>query len=91
MKVISLKQTCEACPSQWEGTLEDGRMIYIRYRGGSLTADVSKMATDIIGDAINGVCIYEEIIGDNMDGFMTTSRMVAYLGGVLDFRFIKEV
>lgn len=32
-----LTQTCGACPSQWEGELEDGRMLYIRYRWGYLS------------------------------------------------------
>lgn len=33
-KVVALKKTSIACPSQWEGTLEDGRAVYARYRHG---------------------------------------------------------
>lgn len=36
LKVAQLEMTCGACPSQWEGELEDGRAIYIRYRWGRL-------------------------------------------------------
>lgn len=33
-KIVSLTRTCTACPSQWEGRLEDGRHAYIRLRHG---------------------------------------------------------
>jgi hypothetical protein len=34
--VATLEHTCEACPSQWEGTLDDGTHFYVRYRGARL-------------------------------------------------------
>jgi hypothetical protein len=36
-KVVALKKTCIACPSQWEGALKDGRVVYARYRHGELS------------------------------------------------------
>lgn len=33
-RITELLQTCEAMPSQWEGSTEDGECVYIRYRGG---------------------------------------------------------
>lgn len=36
--VVELRQTCLACPEQWEGHLEDGQVVYVRYRHGHLTA-----------------------------------------------------
>ena len=35
-EVMSLVQTCECHPSQWEGWTSDGRVIYVRFRHGSL-------------------------------------------------------
>jgi hypothetical protein len=46
MKLTSIEQTCLACPSQWEGKLKSGRMIYVRYRWGTLNICVSKFPTD---------------------------------------------
>lgn len=37
--VTSLKKTCTACPSQWDGTLDDGRVLYARYRWGYVDGD----------------------------------------------------
>lgn len=34
IKVIELVQTCRSCPSQWDGTTEDGGSVYIRFRHG---------------------------------------------------------
>jgi hypothetical protein len=48
-KVVALKKTSVACPSQWEGDLEDGRAIYIRYRHGHLSVGVG----DDIDEAVS--------------------------------------
>lgn len=32
--ITKLAKTCNAVPSQWEGVTDDGRIVYIRYRGG---------------------------------------------------------
>jgi hypothetical protein len=39
--LVQLKQTCSACPAQWEGQLEDGRKLYARYRWGHLSVGVA--------------------------------------------------
>ena len=76
--------TCSACPSQWEGKLEDGRAIYIRYRWGNLTASVSKEPTENLDEAVSGECIYDEIIDDPKGGTLSTEEMLNYT----KFRFI---
>lgn len=38
--VLKLKQTCSACPSQWEGETADRRPVYIRYRFGYLSVQI---------------------------------------------------
>lgn len=32
--VATYRQTCIACPTQYEGTLKDGQVFYFRYRHG---------------------------------------------------------
>lgn len=40
MNIARIVQTCEACPSQWEGYLTDGRAFYVRFRYGHLRMSV---------------------------------------------------
>lgn len=88
-KVIELEKTCEACPAQWEGQLEDGRMIYIRYRFGWLSIRVSKGVTSDIREAIRG----EEILGvehrEELDGEMGFQTLVDLSGGIINYGEIK--
>lgn len=41
---MKIRKTCAAVPTQWEGTLDDGRYVYFRYRFGQLTIDVAESA-----------------------------------------------
>lgn len=60
-----IKQTCKNSPSQWDGELNDGREIYIRYRWGTIEVYVANM----IGQkALDGDCILDKPIGDEYDG-----------------------
>lgn len=68
----SLKMTCWACPSQWEGEFKDGRHFYGRYRFGGLTGE------------INGQRFYSGDIGDGLDGLMNTTDMLEHMG--LEFK-----
>lgn len=84
MKIVNLKQTCNACPSQWEGKLDDGRMIYIRYRWGNLTVTISNEETDDIDEAIRGDLIFEKVLDDEgWDGCLTTQEMLLETGYVI--------
>lgn len=38
--IVSLTQTCSACPSQWEGKTANGEEVYVRYRWGHLNVDI---------------------------------------------------
>ena len=89
LKVVKLEKTCRACPAQWEGKLEDGRMIYIRYRWGRLSIRVSKGAKSDIREAIRG----EEILGiehgDDLDGTMDFQTLVNLSAGIINYGEIK--
>jgi len=79
MKVTYLERTCTACPSQWEGTLEDGRMIYIRYRHGVLQISVSKEPTNDVMDAVGGEMVFVKDIAIENDGYMSDRSMLSWL------------
>ena len=40
ISIARIVQTCEACPSQWEGFFDDGRAFYIHFRWGHLRMSV---------------------------------------------------
>lgn len=35
IEINNLKQTCAACPAQWEFTTFEDRPVYVRYRWGA--------------------------------------------------------
>ena len=78
--IVWLKQTCIACPSQWEGKLSDGRMVYIRYRWGHLSIRISEKPTDDIMEAVDGKLLLEKDVSENpFDGYMDWFTMMNYL------------
>lgn len=66
-QVARLERTCYESPSQWEGETTDSKEIYIRYRWGTLRAD------------IDGETIYKRKEKVSWDGFMTDNEMVERL------------
>lgn len=76
-KVVSLTQTCSACPSQWEGRTDDDRPVYIRYRWGHLGIEIGEPGweTNLCKWPGNGTyhSVYES--GEDMDGFMKFSEL----------------
>ena len=65
--INDLKQTCSACPSQWEFTTFENRPVYVRYRWGYLRISIGE-SNGPIEDAVIGVCIFGDQIGHGMDG-----------------------
>ena len=68
MRIKNLTQTCGACPSQWEGKMENGAYIYIRYRYGWLSVD------------IDDVHVFGQEVGDSLGGVMDTEQMLRITG-----------
>lgn len=64
-------RTCEAFPSQWEGMLDNGKSIYIKYRHGKLKVGLGKTLSKAI---LNAKVIYES--KNELDGFMTNEEMI---------------
>ncbi|MGD9736419.1 MAG: hypothetical protein AB7V58_12575 [Solirubrobacterales bacterium] len=84
-KVAALKKTCTACPSQWEGTLEDGRVIYARYRWGELSVGVGGEIDEAVHNGWTDEALYADQVGEGLDGFMVFEELKAHLYGLLEF------
>lgn len=87
LKVIELKQTCNACPSQWDGKTDDGRILYVRYRWGYLSVCLGQDTGDEY-DGVRGEEIYGESVGDALDGVMEERDMKFHTSYVLDWSYI---
>jgi hypothetical protein len=80
-KVVALKKTSLACPSQWEGALEDGRIIYARYRHGELSVGVGDDIEEAVRNGMSDQALYMSHIGDGLDGFMNFDELkINYTG-----------
>lgn len=73
-KVKTITQTCYACPSQWEGVLENGDTFYIRYRWGYLSLDIPFDTT-----------VFSKQLGDNLHGILHKHQLIFALLEQLDF------
>jgi len=67
MEIKNLKMTCWACPVQWECHTDGGRMLYVRFRHGRFTINISPVPTDDVRDAVRGEIIHSEILAECFD------------------------
>ncbi len=82
LEIAELKMTGPRSPSQWEGSLSDNRAIYIRYRWGCLTVNLSGAGGDV-GDAIGLDPVFEKQIGHDLDGsitFLEVKKLTGLIG-----------
>lgn len=84
-KVTALRKTSTACPSQWEGTLEDGRAVYARYRHGHLSVGVGDDVEEAVRSSTSDRALYADYAGDGLDGFMDFEELAIHLHGLLEF------
>ena len=73
-RFLELRQTCIACPSQWEGILQNGKHVYIRYRWGILQFGIGGN-----GDTAAANTGSPLRIGGNLDGELSTQDMLKHL------------
>ena len=85
MKVKTIIETCSACPAQWEGSLEDGRTIYIRYRHGYLSIRLSPEPTNDIFKAVENEEIFGTGYGGAWDGCMDLETVSKLSGSLFDW------
>ena len=84
LKVKALINTCLAFPSQWEGVLEDGRAIYIRFRWGRLTVSAGASVDDAIMNHEGNILAVD--VGGPTDGMMDERELEIHTREVLSFR-----
>lgn len=84
-KVVALRKTSVACPSQWEGTLEDERAVYARYRYGSLSVGVGDGIDQAVRSGSTDRALYAGCVGAGLDGFMDFEELKVHLHGILVF------
>lgn len=85
LKIVEYIKTCSACPAQWEMWVKNGRMIYVRYRYGHLTVNISEKPTEDVAKAINGKEILSLHCGDDYHGEMEIETLEKLTKGILDF------
>ena len=71
-------------PSQWEGQLDDGRPVYVRYRHGWLSVQFGPVGEDI-DSAVSADPWFEEWLNiDDDPGSTSISRVAEITGLVID-------
>lgn len=79
MKVVEVVQTSRARPSQWEGRLEDGRALYVRYRYGYLQIG----AGSTLDEAIDDISIFGKQLSTQLDGELAYQTLQEITAGLL--------
>lgn len=80
------KKTCSACPTQWEGTLKDGRSFYFRYRWGKAYLGVADTIDNAVWVGDKGGVKAFSYLGHALDGVLDDDeyrRMFVELHGQL--------
>ena len=85
IKVTDIEMTCGACPSQWEGHTDDDRQIYVRYRWGNLTIEVSEPGDTEKNAAVFGELVFEAQCGDGLSGIMSYNKLKELTKDVIEF------
>jgi hypothetical protein len=81
-RIVDLERTTWACPTQWEGKLEDGRTLYARCRHGELSVGVGADRDEAIDNGISKDAFYFDYVED---GPMSFEALRAHLYGLLEF------
>lgn len=87
-KVTTLTLTCGGCPTQWEGSLDTGECIYIRYRWGYLTISAAPTVDRAVSCYLvdeEARVILEQEVGNPYDGWLTAEQLVELTQSELDF------
>lgn len=86
--VATLEHTCEACPSQWEGTLDDGTHFYVRYRGARLRIGFGPSVDAAVDRACNSTPDFVKVRDDvhRLHGFMTWDEVLPFFNEAVQAR-----
>jgi hypothetical protein len=81
-RILTLKRTTWACPTQWVATLADGRIVYARSRRGEFSVGVGDDLDDAVLKSSGPEALYFEYVEDSPMGF---DELRAHLYGLLEF------
>ncbi len=81
-RIVKLRRTTWACPTQWLATLDDGRTVYARSRNGELSVGVGDNLDDAVDKSSGPDALYFEYVEDSPMGF---EELRAHLYGLLAF------
>jgi len=90
LKVKSFSRTCLACPSQWEGELEDGSYFYIRYRNDNFRVDIAPDENEWLENTPKYTVYKINTMMGGYDGYMPDDVMKWFTHFILDFSDVKE-
>ena len=91
MKALYVHMTCFSYPSQWRAKLEDGRMLYARYRWNNLTMQVSHSPTDDMLDVYDGITIFDQDQKLDSDGEMSTEQLQDITKDIIDWSECRTI
>lgn len=74
-----------ACPYQLEGETEDGKWIYIRYRGGMLRYVVAENDISWMKSRKDSWYDFSKNIGDELDGYAEHDKIYPHLKEHIQF------
>ena len=77
--VNEIRRTCYACPSQWEACLDNGKIVYIRYRHDCLSIEISTNIAKNFEDAKDWALLYDDCLGPKAPWRMDNKTMLQYL------------
>ncbi len=81
-RIVTLERTTLACPTQWVGSLADGRTVYARSRHGEFSVGVGADLDDAIPKSSGPEALYLDYAEDSPMGF---KELRAHLFGLLEF------
>ena len=84
-KIVTLRQTSSVAPAQWEGELNDGRVLYAHYRRGQLNVGIGEDRDGAIANSFSGKTLLTKQLGCELEGAMDFEELRAQLYGLLEF------
>jgi hypothetical protein len=74
VRVVSIWQTCNSSPSQWQGSTSLGRSVYVRYRWGHLQIGVGRTFKLAVRNSSSEPLLLKKV-GGPWDGLLTYQRL----------------
>lgn len=81
-RVTTLTQTTWVCPTQYEGTLADGRALYARSRRGELSVGIGEDIDKAVHNSMGDSALYFEYVAEEPLSF---EELRGHLYGLLEF------